>query len=423
MNILMMTNTYLPHVGGVANSVDVYTRQLRGLGHHIIVVAPHFEGTSHDEENIIRIPAMRQIKGSDFSMILPIPGFLDTRLKDFRPDIVHSHHPFFVGSVAVRISSKYNVPLIFTQHTMYEYYTHYAPNIPRMEAFLINLSTGYANLANTVIAPSESLAVVLKERGVKAPIEIIPTGIDTQRFHYGDRRKVRLQMNIPENAFTVGYTGRFEPEKNMIFLAKAIALFLHNNKDAHFLAVGYGNLEDSLNEIFYLEGLRDRVHFTGKLTGQNLIDAYHAMDAFVFASTTETQGMVLAEAMAASVPVVALEAMGVREVVKNGINGFMIKNQKMQEFADALMKISLLPENMKNDFRYAAKNTAEEFNLSKFTLKIDDLYKRLLEIKNTTFIRDESSWLNAIDQIKAEWNLLANFTVSIRDALYKGNPK
>jgi glycosyltransferase involved in cell wall biosynthesis len=423
MNILMMTNTYLPHVGGVANSVDLYTRQLRKLGHHVIVVSPHFEGTTNEEPDIIRIPAIHQIKGSDFSMILPIPGFLDTRLKDFKPDIVHSHHPFFVGSVAVRISSKYNVPLVFTQHTMYEYYTHYVPNIPRMKAFLVNLTIGYANMANTVIAPSESIAAILKERGVTVPIEVIPTGIDTKRFRKGDGRKIRKQMGIPGNAFTVGYTGRLEPEKNLIFMAKAVAMFLHRNSNARFVVVGYGNMEEPLKELFYLEGLERRVHFTGKVKGQELIDAYHAMDVFVFASKTETQGLVLAEAMAAGVPVVALEAAGVREVVENGINGFIIKDENEEVFANALVKMSLLSKNVKFDFQYAARNTAEEFNISKFTLKITEVYKKLNEIKNTSFVRDESMWRNAIEQMKAEWSILANFTVSAGDALYRGNPK
>jgi 1,2-diacylglycerol 3-alpha-glucosyltransferase len=423
MNILMMTNTYLPHVGGVANSVDVYTKQLRKLGHHIIVVSPHFEGTTNDEPDVIRIPAIHQIKGSDFSMILPIPGFLDTRLNDFKPDIVHSHHPFFVGSVAVRISSKYNVPLVFTQHTMYEYYTHYVPNLPRMKEFLINLSTGYANMANCVIAPSESVAAIMKERGVTVPIEVIPTGIDTERFRHGDGKKIREQLKISENSFIIGHTGRFEQEKNMIFMAKAVAMFLHQNKNAHFLIVGYGNMVEPLKELFYFEGLEKKVHFTGKLKGQELIDAYHSMDAFVFASKTETQGIVLAEAMAAGVPVIALEAAGVREVVEDGINGFMVKDENVEDFADKLMKMSLLPENIKLDFQCAARNTAEEFNLSKFTLNITDVYKKLLEIKNTSFVRDESMWRNAIEQIKAEWNLLANFTTSMGDAWYRGNPK
>jgi glycosyltransferase involved in cell wall biosynthesis len=423
MNLLMMTNTYLPHVGGVANSVDLYTKQMRKLGHHVIVVSPHFEGEPENEEDVIRIPAVQQIKGSEFSMILPVPGFLDAKLKDFKPDIVHSHHPFFVGSVAVRISSKYNVPLVFTQHTMYEHYTHYTPSIPRMKAFLINLVTGYANMANLVIAPSESIAEIIRNYGVTVPIEVIPTGVDTEKYRFGDGRKIRTQMNIPENAFVIGYTGRIEPEKNMIFLANAIAEFLLKNAKGHFLIVGYGTMEEQLREMFYFKALESRIHFTGKMTGQEVIDSYHAMDVFAFASKTETQGMVLAEAMAAGVPVVAIEAPGSREVIENGINGFLVKDENIELFADALFKMSQLPDENKKDFQIAAKNTAEEFSISKFTAKITDVYERLIKLKDTKFVRDESMWRNAIEQIKAEWNLLANFTSSVSDALYKGNPK
>lgn len=423
MNILMMTNTYLPHVGGVANSVDLYTQQSRKLGHHVIIVSPHFEGDSKDEIDVIRIPAIQQVKGSEFSLILPIPGLLDTRLKDFKPDIVHAHHPFFIGSVAVRIASKFNVPLIFTQHTMYEHYTHYGPNIPRMKVFVVNLTTGYANMCNYLIAPSESFAQILRTRGVTIPIEVIPTGIDTEGFRKGDGQKIRTQMNIPDDAFIVGYVGRLEPEKNLEFLSKAVGMFMHENPNAHFLIIGYGTLESKLKELFYIEGLSDRTHFTGKLTGANLVDAYHSMDVFAFASTTETQGMVLAEAMAAGVPVVAVDAIGVREVVENGINGYLLPNDNIEDFALALQQLKSLPADVINDFKIAAQNTAEEFNIEKFVYRISSVYDRMYQIKNTDFVRDESAWRNAIEQIKAEWNLLANFTVSVGDALYKGNSK
>lgn len=413
-----MTNTYLPHVGGVANSVALYTTHLRKRGHHVIVVSPHFEGDTKDEKDIIRIPAIQHFNGSDFSVILPIPGFLDARLKDFKPDVVHSHHPFFVGGVAVRIAMKYNVPLIFTQHTRYEHYTHYAGYIPRMRHFVINLSTGYANMCDAVIAPSESFAEILKGRDIKVPIEVIPTGIDIEKFRSGSGPKIRQRFNIPEYAFVAGYTGRFEREKNLEFLAKAVAHFLHQNTKAHFLAVGYGAVEEKIKEIFYLEGLQNRAHFAGKLTGDELIDSYHAMDVFVFSSKTETQGMVLAEAMAAGVPVIALDGVGVREVVKNGYNGYLIMNDDVQYFSWILSEISHASQDTLARFRNAAIETSDRFKLSDSIEKITAVYNRVVHHKNV-LVRDESAWKNAVEQIKAEWNLLANFTSAVGEALYK----
>ena len=149
MNILMMTNTYTPHVGGVARSVSTFTKKLSDLGHRVIVVAPEYEGTSKDEKDIIRIPAIQHFNGSDFSVVLPIPVFLENHVEDFKPDIVHSHHPFLIGSTAVRISTKYSVPLVYTQHTMFEKYTHYVPvGFEKLKQFVASLSTGYANLSN-----------------------------------------------------------------------------------------------------------------------------------------------------------------------------------------------------------------------------------------------------------------------------------
>ncbi|HBG25519.1 MAG: hypothetical protein A2Y10_05305 [Planctomycetes bacterium GWF2_41_51] len=423
MNILMMTNTYLPHVGGVANSVSLYTSELRKLGHHVMVVSPRFEGDLQDEKDVIRIPAIQHFNGSDFSVILPIPGFLDAHLKDFKPDIVHSHHPFFVGGIAVRIATKYNVPLVFTQHTRYEHYAHYAGYIPRMKQFLINLSTGYANMCDVVIAPSESFAQILKDRGVTVPIEVIATGVNIEKFRIGDGRKIRKQLNIPEYAFVAGFTGRLEQEKNLEFLSKAVAMFLHQNSKAHFLVVGYGAVEESLKEIFYVEGLRDRVHFAGKLTGNDLIDAYHSMDVFVFSSKTETQGMVLAEAMAAGVPVIAIDAAGVREVVKDGFNGHLITNENIEYFAWVLSETSHLPQEKLINFRQAAIETADNFKVSNCISKITSVYQQVIQNTTPQLVRDESAWKTAIEQIKAEWNLLANFTSAVGEALYKDNTR
>ncbi len=418
MNILMMTNTYLPHVGGVANSVAAFTRQLRHRGHQVMVVAPQYDDHEDNEPDVVRLPAMQHFSGSDFAVIVPIPTFLHHRLQGFEPHIVHSHHPYLAGSTAVRIAKKLDLPLVYTQHTMFEQYTHYVPlGHDRLKEFVIRLSTGYANMSDTVIAPSESIAAILRDRGVTAPVEVIPTGIDPSRFEHGDGKRVKRQQAIPENAPVIGHVGRLAPEKNPEFLADAVAALLRQANDAHFLVVGYGPSEQRIHDILRRNKVERRVHFTGKLTGQDLADAYHAMDVFAFSSKSETQGLVLAEAMACGVPVVALDAPGAREVVQDSVNGYLLPTETKRDFTNALANYLALPPDTKKAFRTAARHTAESYSTDRCVSKLIKVYDRLADTVATRRQRDESIWQQAVEQVKTERELLANLADAVGEVL------
>jgi 1,2-diacylglycerol 3-alpha-glucosyltransferase len=420
MNILMMTNTYLPHVGGVARSVSGFTKELRRLGHRVVVVAPEYDENPGDQEDIVRIPAIQHFNGSDFSAVLPIPGFLEAHLQNFQPDIVHSHHPFLIGSTAVRVATKHRAPLVYTQHTMFEQYTHYVPvDLPRIKQFVVNLCTGYANMAEQVIAPSESTARILRDRGVKRPIEVIPTGIHIDELEHGDGLAIRTSQNIPHEAFVVGHVGRLAPEKNLEFLSEAVAMLFKDEPEAHFLVVGYGPSEERMRDFFALRLLQNRVHFLGKQHGQQLADAYHAMDVFAFSSKSETQGLVLTEAMAAGVPAVALDAAGVRDVVRDEANGYLIFDEQPAAFAQALKKMCRLPYRAKQDFSVEAKRTAGQYSMHDSASKMASVYEGILKSHVADVHRDESLWAKSIEHLRTEGELLSNITSAIENALHR----
>ncbi len=421
MNILMMTNTYVPHVGGVSRSVAAFTKELRRSGHRVVVVCPEYEEQVEDDKDTIRIPAIQHFNGSDFSAVLPIPGFLEKHLKDFKPDVVHSHHPFLVGSTAVRVASRYKAPLVYTQHTMFEQYTHYVPlDLPKMKQFVVSLCTGYANMAEQVIAPSQSIARILRDRGVRKPIETVPTGVFIDEFEHGDGQAVRASENIPGGAFVVGHVGRLAPEKNLEFLSEAVARFLEDESEAHFLVVGYGPSEKKMEDFFAKRRLQDRVHFLGKHSGQSLVDAYHAIDVFAFSSKSETQGLVLIEAMAAGVPAVALDASGVRDVLEDRKNGYLLSEDEVAGFVRALKEIHRLPQEKKRSFVAEARRTAENLSMRNCASQIVRIYRRILKESAEHVDRDESVWQNSIDQIKAEWELISNWTSAVGEALQNG---
>ena len=408
MNVLMMTNTFTPFVGGVSRSVTAFTDELRKMGHRVVVVAPQFEGAPESERDVIRIPAIQHFNGSDFSLVLPVPGYLSARLEQFKPDIVHSHHPHLLGGTAVRIASRFECPLVFTYHTMYEHYLHYVPaHAKRLHQFVINFVTGYCNLCDHVIAPSRSVADVVQARGVETPVDIIPTGVYAERFERGDGRAFRRLRGIPERAFVAGYVGRLAPEKNLSFLAEAVGRFVTRAADGHFLVVGSGPSEQNVREVFDRQGNSDRLHLVGSLEGQTLTDAYHAMDVFVFASHTETQGMVLTEAMAAGRPVVAIDAPGVREVVRDRQNGRLIRSDDARAFAETLEGIAHATRQEKNACARAARATAAEFTMGKSAQRLVEVYEKVLA-RERRESKDESAWGGAIEEIKAEWELLKN---------------
>ena len=337
MNILMVTNTFAPNVSGVARSVTMFTEAYRGRGHRVMVVAPEFDGAPENEVDVVRIGALRNFAGTDYSVVIGPPLYLARAVDAFRPDIVHSHGPFLLGTTAARLARTRRVPLVFTHHTLYEHYTHYVPgDSVLVKKIALNRGTRYANASDAVFAPSRSILELLRARGVTVPIYEVPTGVPLSVFADGDGAGFRARYGIPSDAVVVGTVGRLAEEKNLDFLSRALARFLAATPAAYALIAGDGPSHEPMAEIFAAAGLARRVVFTGALRPPALIDAYHAMDAFAFASLTETQGLVLAEAMAAGVAVVAIDAPGAREIVQDGVNGRLLGKADEAAFHAAL---------------------------------------------------------------------------------------
>lgn len=414
MNICLFTNTYLPHVGGVAKSVAILAEDLTRMGHQVLVIAPTFaddlgEQSDHDFA-VVRLPAIQHFNGSDFSVRLPIPFQLTETMDEFSPDLIHSHHPFLLGDTALRIARSYQIPLVFTHHTLYERYTHYVPlDSASMEKFAINLAVAYCNLCDAVVAPSESIATLIKDRGTESPVTVIPTGVDLNFFKQGSAERFNRQYRLSTEVTVIGHVGRLAEEKNLVYLANAMASVLQRNANYCFLLVGDGPIKNSLTDLFQEAGVSDQVITTGTCAGQDLADAYAAMDLFVFTSHTETQGMVVTEAMAAANPVVALDASGVREVVKHGENGLLLRDStSIDDFAEATAELCEARQRREH-LAEGAKNTALTMTREQSARKMITLYQSLTYQDLSEHNYQEK--LSLIDKIagklKAEWELLS----------------
>ncbi len=422
MRIVMMTNTYTPHVGGVARSVSSFSEAYRARGHDVLVVAPEFEGAPAAEPGVIRMAAIQRFNGSDFSVVLPASSAVENRLARFRPEIIHSHHPFLIGGTALRLAARYECPLVFTHHTLYERYTHYVPgDSEAMKRFVIELSTRYANLCDQVFAPSSTLADMLRRRGVSTPVDVVPTGIRGADFASGDGGRFRRELGIPANAAVVGHVGRLAPEKNLGFLAAAVAVLMRAREDVHFLVVGDGPSAGDVRRACERAGVADRLHLAGKRVPPELGDAYRAMDLFAFASTSETQGLVVAEAMTAGVPVVAIDAPGVGEGVGDGENGFLLGSSDPPTFAAALGRALDLDPATRERWGEAIAVTAAEYTEDRSAERALDIYRRL-EQAGTRDPDDHDAWHTAARRFQAEWKLLKG-VASAAGAAARGDEK
>ncbi|WP_163574201.1 glycosyltransferase [Halomonas faecis] len=407
MNVLMFTNTYLPIVGGVSESVQRLKAQLQAAGHRVLVVAPRLEGQPRYEADVVRVTAVQHFNGSDFSLPVPIPGQLFEAIEAFDPDIVHAHHPFLLGDTAVRAAETYGLPLVFTHHTLYEHYTHYVPgDSPRMQRFAKALATEYTHLCDAVIAPSESIRDLLLERDANPAIHVVPSGVDTVRFAAGSGVAWRRRFGITDDAYVIGHLGRLAREKNLAFLAVAVAKALAVLPTAHFLVVGEGDARGAMIEAAEGEGVAARVHFTGRLEGQSLIDAYHAMDVFAFASHSETQGMVIAEAMATGLPVVAVDAPGVREVVRDGANGRRLDHDDADDFAEAL--VSLSARAVRRPLVEGARSTAAAYDEASCAERCLAVYRAAIARGGDFTHADDGGWERVRARLGAEWRMLCH---------------
>lgn len=383
MRICHFTNTFLPHVGGVARAVQTTMEDQRRARHRVLVVAPEFaqgKTPASIERSVARLPALTGFNAGDFSVRLPFAAMLSKRLGAFRPDIVHAHHPFLLGDTALREAAGHEAPVVFTHHTLYERYTHYLPiENEALGDLAAEIATRFANRCDAVVAPSRSIRDLIVSRGVETPVHVVPTGIDRALLASGRRGLARARYDLPESSVVIGHLGRLAEEKNLRFLAEAMGRALAKNHTARALIVGDGPERDAMRDIFAGLGVTGRVVFAGSLAGRRLRDALAAMDLFAFSSTSETQGLVIAEAMAAGSPILAIDAPGVREVVIDKENGRLLPaDSGPEDLALALLHAVRHPETRAR-WSENARSTAAGLDRCHTSARLLSLYSGLVE--------------------------------------------
>jgi glycosyltransferase involved in cell wall biosynthesis len=247
---------------------------------------------------------------------------------------------------------------------------------------------------------------------VKSPIDVLPTGIDIDRFASGDGQKFRQQHGIAPDTPVVGHLGRLASEKNLHYLAHAVAQTAHAIPELIFLVAGTGDAQDDVIKIFSQQGVENSLLMVGTMSGNDLVDCYSAMDIFVFASRSETQGLVLAEAMAASVPVITLSATGVDDVVENDVNGILLDSSTPEEEFSMALRALLVDSRKIVQLRKGCGETVKSFSRHTSCVRLAELYEEVIHQDTQPFTPELDIFDSVMQSIKTEWELLQKKTTA-----------
>ena len=357
MRIAMMTNNYKPVVGGVPIAIERLAQGLRERGHVVYIFAPQYEGYAHEEEYVIRYRAFRKKAGGYVPLMKPFDLEMERLFQALDFDLIHVHHPVMIGQRAQYLGRKYGVPVVFTYHTQYEQYLHYwkpyrwlKERGGRLEnkivkfveqQLVLGVIRQFTDRCSLVLTPTRKVQEILQERGWQADTAVLATGLpDSFYSEYWERQtNERLSREFIRRTYGKGKrhllctAARLSAEKNLKFLLRSLAVLKDRaGDDFQFLVIGDGPQKAELE--FYVQqlGISDNVTFLGTVPNEE-VPAFHcASDLFLFASQSETQGIVLLEAMAGGSPVVAVQATGVLDVVFSGENGY-VTSESEEEFA------------------------------------------------------------------------------------------
>ena len=380
MKIGMFINYYTPSKGGMETSVINLSKGLEKAGHEVFIFAPEYPNYKDKERNIFRYKSIRFNYGGYFYVIpVPFGSKMKEIVKELKLDILHSHQPYSLGSEAMKFSKELDIPLVFTYHIKYEDYSHYIPLVPNSisKKYIRKVTVGYSNKCDAVISPSTAIKKLLEDHGIKAPVKIIPSGINIDNFanDTGKKKKIREKYQIKQDEIVLITACRLTKEKNLEFLVNSFAKIAQKEKNVKFMIVGDGAVKKDLEKIAEEFGIKDRIIFTGLVDRTSIVSLYQASDIFVFASKTETQGLVAVEAMAAGNPVVAVRASGIEDIVKDGEDGSLTLALE-EEFSKSVLKI-VRDNDLRLKMSANAKTNSRKFEIVPWVDKVVELYKSL----------------------------------------------
>lgn len=379
MRIGFFTDTYTPQINGVVSSIKLFTDALERLGHEVYIFAPTPRQPT-DTARIVRIPSVPFAFQPEMRLASIYSQHAYRLVRRANLDVIHSHDPFAIGLFGLAVAKRFRIPYVHTYHTLYPEYVHYIWETRFTRSMAQRLSRDFCDQCDLVLAPSTKIQQALAHWGVKARVELLPTGVDASRFAQRDPEAaaaLRKRFGIPESDRLLTFVGRIGLEKNVDLLVEAMSHV--TTRGARLLIVGNGPYRPELERHIAALGIGDRVTFTGYLQREDVVAAYAASDVFFFASTSETQGLVVAEAMASGLPVVAVEDLAVGDAVTDGVNGFLTP-ERPRALAEAADRV-LTDPSLRAAMGAESVRRAKELSIDLMAQRLAGLYAEVVEAK------------------------------------------
>jgi len=369
VRIAFFTDSYKPYLSGVTNSAEILVNELRALGHRVYVLAPRYPGHTDTDPDILRFPS---IAGGYPKFRLAIPIIQNIP----EVDIIHSHSPFQAGLLARFVARQRRIPFVYSFHTLFTRYVHYARFVPKALAKMgiVAYLQAFCRAADTIITPSEMARRVLRAWKIFSPIEVVPSGVELHLLpkDLGETRRIlRKKFGLSEKDKVLLYAGRISKEKNIPFLLKAFSRL--QAKDTYLVLLGGGPLLKELKRHH-----SKHIILAGEISYPQILLYYAVGDVFAFSSLTETQGLVLAEAKAAGLPVVALFAGGLADTVRSGTDGYLVR-RNLDFFVEHVKRL-LEDDALRQRMSLAAREDARaRFSSVVVAKKIESVYNSLIQ--------------------------------------------
>lgn len=386
LKIGFFTDTYHPQLNGVVSSIDTFKNELTTMGHEVIVFAPDYNGIlprkKLSEKNILRFPSISYPFYKEFRVAWPYsPNYL--KFKKLNIDIYHLHSPFSIGILGFFLSKLYNRPAVMTYHTLWkEYGPTYAPFLPKtlVENLAISMSKKFCDQLDMVIVPSNAMKKEAESYGLKKEVRVIPTGFTLDKQVINHKFDLHKKYKIEKEKEIILYVGRIGSEKNISLLIRSYKKVLNSHPKTHLVIIGDGPDLMECKNLIRKFGIEKNVTFTGFLGKEDVLAAMSKSKLFAFPSTTETQGLVVLEALACGLPTVAINRMGSIDYLYDGKGGILTEPTP-DDFSKGINK--LLDYNDYDKLKEQALEKAKLFTTEVVTEKLINVYKEIYANRNS----------------------------------------
>lgn len=422
MRIAMFTNNYKPYIGGVPISIEHLAAAMREEGHEVYIFAPSY-ANQQEEEYVIRYPSVPvSIAGAPIPNVLTV--LFEEKVLELDIEVIHVHHPALVGNVALYLQKKHQIPVVYTYHTRYEAYLHYVKPLCWLEKqteFVEKYLIWFCNRCDYLIAPTKGMQNYLKGGRIETQTEILPTGLPIGNFTANTDRvkKLRRQYmqatdyqtgiqtdNQADNPmdYLLCSIARLAEEKNLLFQLRGLKLLKQRlakqQKKVRLMILGEGPQKQQLIAEVHRLGLEENVVFVGYVENQEIPDYLKACDMFVFSSKSETQGIVILEAMAVGLPIVAIRASGVEDIVREGQTGFLTAEEEGEwaERIEELLESPAQRKEMGNQGQILAWQY-EESRVARNAVHIYDLAKQERLQRAEKQMKGKTGWLHRYNML------------------------